>query len=68
MPGEEVVSRQRWKLRPVSPRWGLVRLPWVSETGPCELVRDAVIFTVNMPNGPVATSLGKLLAQVIAFS
>ena len=43
-------------------------MAWVLETGPGELVRDAVIFTVNMPNGPVATSLGKLLAQVIAFS
>ena len=47
---------------------GLVRLTWVAEASPCELIRDAVIFTVNMPNGPVATSLGKLLAQVIAFS
>ena len=43
-------------------------MAWVSETGPCKLVRDAVIFTVNMQNGLVATSLGKLLAQVIAFS
>ena len=52
----------------VSPRGGLVRFAWVTEAIPRELVRDAVIFTVNMPNGPVATSLGKLLAQVIAFS
>ena len=53
---------------PVSPREGLVCLAWVSETGPGKLVRDAVIFAVHMPNRPVAPSLGKLLAQVIAFS
>ena len=39
-------------------------MAWVSETGPCKLVRDAVIFAVHMPNGPIAPSLGKLLAQV----
>ena len=43
-------------------------MAWVAETGPCKLVRDAVVFAVHMPNRPVAPSLGKLLAQVIAFS
>ena len=43
-------------------------MAWVSETSPGKLVRDAVIFAVHMPNRPVAPSLGKLLAQVIAFS
>ena len=43
-------------------------MAWVSETGPSKLVRDAVIFAVHMPDKPVAPSLGKLLAQVIAFS
>ena len=56
-----------WRLRLVSPRWRLVRLTWVTEASPRELVRDAVIFAVDMPNGPLATSFGQLLAQVIAF-
>ena len=52
----------------MSRRWELVRVAWVAEASHLELVRGALIFTVNMPNGSVATSLGKLLAQVIAFS
>ena len=43
-------------------------MAWVAETLPRELVRDAVIFTTDMPNGTVAASLGELLAQIIAFS
>ena len=43
-------------------------MAWVLETGPGELVRDAGIFAVHMPNRLVAPSFGKLLAQVIAFS
>ena len=68
MRGEGVGADDGGGVWPVSPRGGLVRLAWVSETGPGKLVRDAVIFAVHMPNRPVAPSLGKLLAQVIAFS
>ena len=46
----------------VSPRGGLVRFAWVTEAIPRELVRDAVIFAVTMPNGPVAARLEELLA------
>ena len=46
----------------MSPRGGLVRFAWVTEAIPRELVRDAVIFAVNMPNGPVTARLGEPLA------
>ena len=63
---ESRASDERW-LRLLSPRWRLVRMAWVTEASPRELIRDAVIFAVDMPNGPLATSFGQLLAQVIAF-
>ena len=42
-------------------------MAWIAEASPRELIRDAVLFAVDMPNGPGTASKNKGFPQIVAF-